>query len=106
MKLINVYIEHLTLQLNQLFTYACDEPVQKGCRVKVDFAHRKCIGFVQETDVKSDLKNMFEVAPSLEWETNVVKAPPGITPANTSPAEIAFSIVADIQLKLGKKTRG
>lgn len=54
MKLINVYIEHLTLQLNQLFTYACDEPVQKGCRVKVDFAHRECIGFVQETDVKSD----------------------------------------------------
>lgn len=68
MKLINVYIEHLTLQLNQLFTYACDEPVQKGCRVKVDFAHRECIGFVQETDVKSDLKNIKPVLEVIDKE--------------------------------------
>lgn len=58
MKLINVYVEHSSLQLNQIFTYACKQPVFVGCRVRVEFGHREIIGFVVEVDVKSDYENI------------------------------------------------
>lgn len=61
MRLINVFVEHLTLQLNQVFTYSCPYPVSIGCRVRVNFASREVIGFVQQVDVDSDYNNIKEV---------------------------------------------
>lgn len=59
--LINVYVEHSSLQLNQLFTYACNESVFVGCRVRVDFGNREVIGFVVEVNVESDYENIKEI---------------------------------------------
>lgn len=64
MKFVNVLIEHTTMQLNQTFTYACEYEVQKGMRVKVDFAHQQLIAIVMEVDVpynKPNYKYVLEV---------------------------------------------
>ncbi len=64
MDLINVWIEHNVLSLNQTFTYLCSEHVLPGCRVKVSFGNRECIGFVDSVNAeseRSDLKEVIEV---------------------------------------------
>ena len=74
--LINVYIEHNSLK--QTFTYSCDSCVFKGCRVRVEFNNRTVIGFVEEVDVVSDLKNIKPVIevidekPLLNHELNLL----------------------------------
>ncbi len=57
--LINVLIEHNSIK--QSFTYQCNETVEKGCRVRVDFLNRILVGFVEETNVESDLENIKSV---------------------------------------------
>jgi xanthine dehydrogenase accessory factor len=72
-----------------------------------NFAYLGCVGPRRRYDLlKSDLKEFFNLSPSLEWEQRVVKAPPGITPAEHTPTDIAFSIVADIQIRLGSTAHG
>lgn len=66
MKLINVYVEHSSMQLNQLFTYSCPYPVSVGCRVKINFANREVVGFVEEVDVTSDCDRIKEVIEVLD----------------------------------------
>ena len=64
MKFVNVLVEHTALQLNQTFTYACEFDVQKGMRVKVDFAHQLLVAIVMEVDVtynQSNYKYVLEV---------------------------------------------
>lgn len=64
MEFINVYIELNTLSLNRTFTYACDESVSKGCRVRVSFNHKEYIGLVMETHVDApsfEVKDVIEV---------------------------------------------
>lgn len=51
MSYINVYIEHNSLALNTTFTYACDQKVEVGCRVRVPFGAQDLIGFVESVDV-------------------------------------------------------
>lgn len=69
------------------------------------FGYLGCVGPRRRYDLlKKDLKNFFDKEPDPDWESRVVNAPPGITSANHSPAEIALSIVADIQLKLGSSS--
>lgn len=67
-----------------------------------NFGYLGCVGPRRRYELlKKDLKTHFDKTPSEEWESRVVKAPPGITSANHTPVEIAFSIMADIQVRLG-----
>ena len=50
MKILECWIEHPIRQLDRTFTYACDEEVEPGCRVKVTFAHHHLIGFVESVE--------------------------------------------------------
>ncbi|MBQ0064223.1 MAG: primosomal protein N' [Firmicutes bacterium] len=68
MNFVEVYIEHNTLALNQTFTYACSQNIQVGCRVKVSFGNKECIGFVQSIHSQSELKNIKEVIEVLDQE--------------------------------------
>ena len=61
MSLINVWIEHNAISLNQPFTYHCDQAVSRGCRVKVPFGNKECIGFVEAVDVESSVSNLKDV---------------------------------------------
>ncbi|MBL6443160.1 MAG: primosomal protein N' [Holdemanella sp.] len=54
--LINVYVEYN--RLRNTFTYSCDQNVEVGCRVRVEFNNRTLVGFVEEVDVESDFKNI------------------------------------------------
>ena len=54
--LINVYVEYN--RLRNTFTYSCDCHVEVGCRVRVEFNNRTLVGFVEEVDVESDVKNI------------------------------------------------
>ena len=54
--LINVYIEYN--RLRNTFTYSCDQDVEVGCRVRVEFNNRTLVGFVEEIEVESDFKNI------------------------------------------------
>ena len=54
--LINVYVEYN--RLRNTFTYSCDQDVEVGCRVRVEFNYRTLVGFVEEIDVESDFKNI------------------------------------------------
>ncbi len=61
MSYINVYIEHNSLALNTTFTYACDQNVEVGCRVKVPFGAQDLIGFVESIDVEPKVKRIKSV---------------------------------------------
>ena len=50
--LINVYVEYN--RLRNTFTYSCDQDVEVGCRVRVEFNNRTLVGFVEEIEVESD----------------------------------------------------
>lgn len=54
--LIHVYVEYN--RLRKTFTYSCDKPVMKGCRVRVEFNHKTIIGFVEDVNVESDFENI------------------------------------------------
>ena len=54
--LINVYIEYN--RLRNTFTYSCEQDVEVGCRVRVEFNNRTLVGFVEEIEVESDFKNI------------------------------------------------
>lgn len=70
--------------------------------IEKNIGYLGCVGPRRRYELlKKDLKTHFDKTPSEEWESRVVKAPPGITPANHTPVEIAFSIMADIQVRLG-----
>lgn len=52
--LIQVSIEYN--RIRKSFTYLCNQDVQVGCRVRVEFNHKTVVGFVEETHVHSDLE--------------------------------------------------
>ncbi len=55
MKLVNVYIEHPTLALDQCFSYCYDEQeLAAGMRVWVPFGSRKVIGFIDSFQEMSE----------------------------------------------------
>ena len=58
---INVYVETQAMELNKPFTYLCNEQVYVGCRVKVPFGYKDCIGIVTEINVSSSVQNLKEV---------------------------------------------
>ncbi|MDB7985848.1 primosomal protein N' [Faecalicoccus pleomorphus] len=66
MSYINVYIEHNSLALNTTFTYACDQKVEVGCRVRVPFGAQDLIGFVESVDVLPKVKNIKSVLEVLD----------------------------------------
>lgn len=68
MSYIDVYIEHNSLQLNTTFTYACEEPVSVGCRVRVPFGAVDLIGFVAKVDVKPRVSSIKEVLEVIDKE--------------------------------------
>lgn len=66
-----------------------------------EIAYVGCLGPRRRFDLlKQDLKKFYDQEIDAKWEKDRIKAPPGITSRNSSPSEIAFSIVADIQMSL------
>ena len=63
MNKVGVYVEHASLQLNQVFTYHSHTPIQPGCRVRVPFGAQTCIGFVTDPiDMPEDkIKEILEI---------------------------------------------
>lgn len=61
MKYVDVYIERNTLQLDQLFTYSCDQDIYPGCRVRILFHHKECVAFVQKVKEKCSLDKVLPV---------------------------------------------
>lgn len=47
MYIIECWVEHPIIKLDQLFTYLSDVKVDRGCRVGIDFNHQQIIGFVE-----------------------------------------------------------
>lgn len=58
-KLIQVYIEHKQLKLNQSYTYLAPLNCEVGMRVEVNFNNQSCVGFVVETE-EYDEQKIFE----------------------------------------------
>lgn len=55
MKLVHVYIEHASMQLNRTFTYdGGDFDVQRGMRAVIPFHHRERIGFIDKVEEIDD----------------------------------------------------
>ncbi len=56
--IVNVYIEHPIMQLNNTFSYFCKQKrkLERGMRVKVDFNGQKIVGFVDSTFEIEDLE--------------------------------------------------
>ena len=60
MFIIDIYVEHSNLKLDKTYTYLSNEKVDKGCRVFVDFNHRKILGLCancQYCDDSEDVLN-------------------------------------------------
>ncbi len=55
-KLVQVYIEHKQLKLNQAFTYIAPFNCEVGMRVEVKFKNQSCVGFVVKTDDYNETK--------------------------------------------------
>ena len=55
-KLIQVYIEHKQLKLNQSYTYLAPLNCEVGMRVEVNFNNQSCVGFVVETEEYDEQK--------------------------------------------------
>ena len=67
MKLVHIYIEHGTNALNRCFVYNGDGfDVQRGVRVRVLFAHRKVIGFVDCVEEGNPDDYPYQILPILE----------------------------------------
>lgn len=55
MKLVHVYIEHASMQLNRTFTYdGGDFDVQRGMRAVIPFHHRQLVGFIDRVEDIND----------------------------------------------------
>jgi primosomal protein N' (replication factor Y) len=57
MKILECWMEHPVRELDRTFTYLCEEEVEPGSRVKVNFHNRHLIGFVEsveETDLSAE----------------------------------------------------
>ncbi|MDO4465897.1 MAG: primosomal protein N' [Bacillota bacterium] len=68
MKYVEVYIEHNTLSLNKTFTYACQQEVEVGCRVRVPFGNQELVGFVEKVTDTTTLENIKFVAEVIDSE--------------------------------------
>ena len=55
-KLVQVYIEHKQLKLNQSYTYLAPLSCEVGMRVEVNFNNQSCVGFVVETEEYDEQK--------------------------------------------------
>ena len=55
-KLIQVYIEHKQLKLNQAYTYLAPFSCEIGMRVEVKFNNQTCVGFVVHTELYDQSK--------------------------------------------------
>lgn len=72
MKLVQVWIEYSAAALDRPFTYASfDEHIQRGIRVEVLFANRRCIGFVDE--VKDTNQSLEEASLELGYRIGVIE---------------------------------
>ena len=58
-KLVQVYIEHKQLKLNQSYTYLAPLNCEVGMRVEVNFNNQSCVGFVVKTE-EYDEQKIFE----------------------------------------------
>lgn len=58
---IDVLVEYDVLKLNRPFTYACRQPVEPGCRVRVLFRNREVIGYVTAVHEQTHLQKVSEV---------------------------------------------
>jgi primosomal protein N' (replication factor Y) (superfamily II helicase) len=54
MNLVNVVVESQAISLNMTFSYLCEDPVDAGCRVKVNFAGRDCAAMVMSVQPFTD----------------------------------------------------
>ena len=67
MKLVHIYIEHAARALNRCFVYNGDGfDLQRGVRVRVLFAHRKVIGFVDHIEEGDPQQYPYQILPVLE----------------------------------------
>lgn len=67
MKLVHVYIEHPVASLNKTFVYNGDGfDLQRGVRVRVLFAHRKVVGFVDHIEEGNENDYPYEILKILE----------------------------------------
>lgn len=64
--LIQVSIEYN--RIRKSFTYSCQQEVQVGCRVRVEFNHKTLVGFVEEVDVHSNLEKINPVLEVIDKE--------------------------------------
>lgn len=71
MYILECWIEHPVRSLDRTFTYLCEQEVQPGCRVLVDFNHRAVIGFVET--VKQDERSADEIAHDLQANLKFVQ---------------------------------
>ena len=62
MKLVQVWIEHASLKLDQTYTYLSDDDMlQRGMRVNINFNGRNIVGFVESvSDVKESIEELNE----------------------------------------------
>lgn len=110
MNLVNCYIEHPVSAIDQCYTYQFhDEKIEPGMRIKVDFAHRSCIAFVDEViyDAKDsftyEIKDVLEVidtAPILNDELMEL----GKWMAKTTVSPVISCFQAMLPAKLKPKT--
>jgi primosomal protein N' (replication factor Y) (superfamily II helicase) len=54
MNLVNVVVESQAISLNMTFSYLCEDLVDAGCRVKVNFAGRDCAAMVMSVQPFTD----------------------------------------------------
>lgn len=67
MKLVHLYVEHAAASLNRTFVYNGDGfSLQRGVRVRVLFAHRKVVGFVDRVEEGNPEDYPYEIAEILE----------------------------------------
>ncbi len=62
MNLVYCYIEHPVSAIDQRYTYQFhDEHIVAGMRIRVNFAHRDCVAFVDEVVMDTQEKFTFEI---------------------------------------------
>lgn len=67
MNIVHCYIENPVSAIDQTYTYQFhDEMIQVGMRIKVNFAHRDCIAFVESVEMNTKENFDFEVKEVLE----------------------------------------
>ncbi len=67
-----------------------------------DIGYLGCLGPRRRYELlKHDLQRLYNKTVPEDWENKIINSPPGVISRNYSPNEIAFSVIAEIQQKLG-----